>query len=54
MRRNVSPLCLHDKTILAVVTDKHIDTDIPQFSMDDVEGVAKFINIVLRLGIKDL
>jgi molybdopterin-guanine dinucleotide biosynthesis protein B len=52
--KNVTPLCLYDTTILAIVTDKHIDTDIPQFSMNDVEGVAKFINIVLRLGVKDL
>jgi molybdopterin-guanine dinucleotide biosynthesis protein B len=49
----VSPLCLHDKTILAVVTDKHIDTDIPQFSMDDIIGVAEFINVILHLGIKE-
>lgn len=48
------PLCLHDKTILAVVTDKNIDVDIPQFSINDIEGVAKFINVVLRLGIEDL
>jgi molybdopterin-guanine dinucleotide biosynthesis protein B len=52
--KNVSPLCLNDTTILAIVTEKHIDTDIPQFSMNDVEGVAKFINIVLCLGVKDL
>ena len=52
--KKVSPLCLHDKTILAVVTDMHIDTDIPQFSLDDVEGVAKFINILLGLGNKNL
>jgi molybdopterin-guanine dinucleotide biosynthesis adapter protein len=51
--KKVSPLCLHDKTILAVVTDKHIDTSISQFSMDDVEGVAKFVNVILHLGIKD-
>jgi molybdopterin-guanine dinucleotide biosynthesis protein B len=49
--KKISPLCLGDKTILAVVTDKHIDADIPQFSPDDVEGVTKFINIVLHLGI---
>jgi len=52
--KKVSPLCLHDKTILAVVTDTHIDRDIPQFSLDDVEGVAKFINTLLCLGNKDL
>jgi molybdopterin-guanine dinucleotide biosynthesis protein B len=51
--KKVSPLCLHDKTILAIVTDKHVDTDIPQFSMDDAQGVAKFINVVLRLGVND-
>ena len=51
--KKTSPLCLHDETILAVVTDKHIDTDIPQFSMDDVEGIAKFISTVLRLGVKE-
>jgi molybdopterin-guanine dinucleotide biosynthesis adapter protein len=47
------PLCFHDKAILAVVADKNIDFDIPQFSLDDVEGVARFINVVLRLGIKN-
>jgi len=52
--KKVSPLCLRDKTILAVVTDMHIDTDIPQFSLDDVQGVAKFINILLGLGNKNL
>ena len=52
--KKVSPLCLYDKTILAVVTDMHIDTDIPQFSLDDVEGVVKFINVLLGLGIKNL
>lgn len=52
--RGMLPLCLHDKTILAVVTDKNIGVDIPQFSINDIEGVAKFINVVLRLGIEDL
>jgi molybdopterin-guanine dinucleotide biosynthesis adapter protein len=51
--KKASPLCLQDKTILAIVTDKHIDTDIPQFLMDDVEGVTKFLNVILHLGIKD-
>ena len=51
--KKTPPLYLCDKTILAIVTDKHIETDIPQFSMDDVKGVAKFINIVLRLGVGD-
>lgn len=51
--KKTPPLCAHDKTILAIVTDKHVDTDIPQFSMDDVEGIAKFINIVLHLGVED-
>jgi molybdopterin-guanine dinucleotide biosynthesis protein B len=51
--KKVLPLCLHDKTILAIVTDEHVDTDIPQFSMDDTGGVAKFINVVLCLGIND-
>lgn len=52
--KEISPLCMYDKTILAIVADKHIDTDIPQFSTEDVEGVAKFINIVLRLDVDDL
>jgi molybdopterin-guanine dinucleotide biosynthesis adapter protein len=52
--KKASPLCAKDKTILAVVTDKHIDTDIPQFSHNDIEGVAKFINTVLCLGVKGL
>ncbi len=52
-KKETSPLCLSDKTILGVVTDKHVDTDIPQFPIDNVESVARFINNVLRLGIDD-
>jgi molybdopterin-guanine dinucleotide biosynthesis adapter protein len=48
-----APLCFHDKTIVAIATDKNIDFDIPQYSLDDVEGVAKFVNIALSLGIKN-
>ena len=52
--KRVSPLCLNDKTIVAVVTDNHIDRDIPQFSFSDVQGVAEFIHVLLGLGNKAL
>ncbi len=51
--KKAPPLCLRDKTILAVVADKHIDSDIHQFPIENVENVARFINTVLHLGIDD-
>jgi len=49
--RKTSPLCLDDNSILAVVADEHIVTAIPQFRMNDIRGVAKFIDSVLRLNV---
>jgi hypothetical protein len=40
---------LHDETILALITDEKINTKIPQFSMDDIEGVAEFMHAVLSV-----
>ena len=48
--KETSPLCLHNETIVAIVTDKKVDVDIPQFSMDDAEGVMEFMHAVL--GVK--
>lgn len=49
--RKTSPLCFGDDTILAVVTDEHIETSIPQFRMNDIRNVAKFIDSVLQLNV---
>ena len=32
-----------DANVIAVATDEPLDTKLPQFSLDDVEGVARFI-----------
>jgi molybdopterin-guanine dinucleotide biosynthesis protein B len=49
--RKTLPLCFDDDTILAVVTDEHIETSIPQFRMSDIKNVAKFIDSVLQLNV---
>ena len=51
--KNAPPLSLHDKSILAIVADERLDTGIPQFSLEDIVGVARFINSLLGLGIRD-
>ena len=37
------PLCLHDPTILALASDKQFSVAIPQFNINDAEGVAAFL-----------
>jgi len=49
--RKTSPLCLDDNSILAVVADEHIVTGIPQFRMNDIRGVAMFIDSILQLNV---
>ena len=34
------PLCLHDRSFIAVVSDRRIDAGIPWFDLNDAEGVA--------------
>lgn len=43
-RENGKPrLHLDDEHIVAIATDQRFDTDLPQFGLDDSEGVAGFI-----------
>ncbi|HTG01517.1 MAG TPA: molybdopterin-guanine dinucleotide biosynthesis protein B [Nitrospirota bacterium] len=37
------PLCLQDNTFLALASDRPFEVPIPQFNLNDAEGVAKFI-----------
>ena len=37
------PLCTGDERLLAVISDFYIDTDVPRFSAEDIEGLAVFI-----------
>ena len=39
----VKPLCTGDERLLAVISDFYIDTDVPRFSAEDIEGLAVFI-----------
>jgi molybdopterin-guanine dinucleotide biosynthesis adapter protein len=43
-------LFTQDKHVIAIATDEHLATDLPQFGLDDAEGVAKFI--IDYLGLK--
>ena len=35
------------KELRAVVTDEHVDADLPQFGLDDISGIADFIEAKL-------
>jgi molybdopterin-guanine dinucleotide biosynthesis protein B len=37
------PLCLRDRSFLAVVSDRRIDAGVPWLALDDAQGVADFI-----------
>lgn len=37
------PLALHDPSYIALVTDLRYNTTIPQFDLNDAEGIASFI-----------
>lgn len=37
------PLCLHDPSFLALVSDSRVDVEVPWFSRDDVQGIADFL-----------
>ena len=39
-----------DSSVVAVATDESLATDLPQYALDDAEGVAKFI--VAHLGLR--
>lgn len=38
-----TPLCSKEDGLVAIITDTGLELDVPQFSHDDVEGVAEFI-----------
>ena len=37
------PLCLEDRSYLALVSDKSFPVSIPRFDLDDAEGVANYL-----------
>jgi len=37
------PLCLADRSFLALVSDKRIDAGIPWYHIDDAEGIAELV-----------
>ena len=39
----LTPLCLNDNGIIAVISDSNVDTDIPVFHPDDITNIAEFI-----------
>ena len=49
------PLCLEDSSFIALVSDKIWDTTIPQFDLNDVESITRFLierceSLKLHLG----
>jgi molybdopterin-guanine dinucleotide biosynthesis adapter protein len=42
-RKDAGPLLDTASNLMAVVTDETLDIDVPQFSHDDVKGVAEFL-----------
>ena len=51
-RRDSGTPLLHpgDPNVIAVVTDEPLDTRLPQFAMDDGDGIARFITRYLGLA----
>lgn len=37
------PVCWGDKNLMAIITDEPVETSLPVFSRDDIQGVAQFI-----------
>ncbi len=37
------PLCMHDPSYIALVTDRRFDVLVPVFDLNDAEGVAEFL-----------
>jgi len=44
-RNNVheEPLCKNDEHLIALISDMRIDLGVPQFSLDDIDGLADFL-----------
>jgi molybdopterin-guanine dinucleotide biosynthesis protein B len=43
------PLCMQDRSFLALVSDRRIDAGIPWFDLDDAQGVADLIAAGLKV-----
>ena len=41
--RHRHPACLEDDTLMAMVSDTHLDVTIPQFSTADIQAITEFI-----------
>lgn len=41
--RHDQPACLTDDTLLAMVSDTPLELSVPQFKMDDIDGITDFI-----------
>jgi molybdopterin-guanine dinucleotide biosynthesis adapter protein len=37
------PLCKNDDHLIALISDTSIDLGVPQFSLDDIDGLADFL-----------
>jgi len=37
------PLCKNDEHLIALISDMRIDLGVPQFSLDDIDGLADFL-----------
>jgi molybdopterin-guanine dinucleotide biosynthesis adapter protein len=46
---DAAPLCLGDSQLLAIISDRSVDCDLPVFGLDDIQPVADFL--IERLGI---
>lgn len=44
-RNNVheEPLCKNDEHLIALISDMRMDLGVPQFSLDDIDGLADFL-----------
>lgn len=38
-----TPLCIDDQSLVAMVTDDKLDTDLPVFGLDDIDELSDFI-----------
>jgi len=41
--RGEKPLCMNDESLIALVTDTHIDLGVPRFSLNNIKGLADFL-----------
>ena len=41
--RHDQPACLTDNTLLALVSDTPLETSVPRFALNDIDGITEFI-----------